>query len=108
MTTIAAPIQNLNQRPLEDFPHLNRLQLAHPVTSTKQFTINLVIRADHYWDVIEDYIIKGSGPTAMGSKLGYLLTGPVGTTTPRNTTANIIHVTTQPIPDPDLQRFWTV
>ena len=106
--TIAAPIQNLSKKRLTDFPYLKGLQLAHPVTSTEQFTINLLIGADHYWDVVEDYIIKGNGPTAMESKLGYLLSGPVGATTPRNTTTNILHVASQPIPDPDLQRFWTV
>ena len=79
MPTIAAPIQNLNKRPLKDFPHFKGLQLAHTITSIKQFTINLLIRADYYWDVVEDHIIQGSGPTAMGSKLGYLLSGSVGT-----------------------------
>ena len=73
--TIAAPIQNLNKKTLDlaDFPHLSGLHLAQPVTSTKQLTINLLIGADHYWDVIEDHIIKGKGPTAMQLKLGYLL-----------------------------------
>ena len=96
MPTIAAPIQNLNKKPLKDFPHLKGLKLAHPVTSTEQFTINLLIGADHYWDVVGNHIIKGNGPTAMGSKLGYLLSGPLGEATPRNTTANILHVATQP------------
>ena len=68
----------------------------------------MLIGADHYWDVVEDHIVKGNGPTAMGSKLGYLLSGPMGEATPRNTTANILHIATQPTPDPDLQRFWTV
>ena len=98
------------QEATQRFPHLKGLQLAHPVTSTKQFTINLLIEEDCYWDVVdlEDHIIKGNGPTAMGSKLGYVLSGPAGTATPRNTTANILHVATQLTSDPDLQRFWTV
>ena len=106
--TIAAPLQNRSKKPLTNFPHLKGLHLAHPVTSTEQFVINLLIGADHYWDVVEDHIIKGNGPTAMGSKLGYFLSGPMGTTTQENTTANILHVATTPIPDPDLQRFWSV
>ena len=44
----------------------------------------------------------------MGLKLGYLLSGPLRTATPRNTTASILHVATQPTPDSDLQRFWSV
>ena len=41
--TIAAPIQNLNKKPLKDIPYLKGLKLAHPVTSTEQFTINLLL-----------------------------------------------------------------
>ena len=43
----------------------------------------------------------------MGLKLWYLLSGTVGAAIPKNTTTNILHVATQPIPHPDLQRFWT-
>ena len=56
---------------------------------------------------MEDQIVRGNGPTAMKSKLGYLLSGPLGMTTPKNT-SNILQVATQPIPDLDLQHFWTV
>ena len=100
--------QNLNKKPLANFPHLKGLHLAHPVTSTEQFNITLLIGADHYWDVVEDHIVRSNGPTAMRSKLGYLLSGPLGAATPANMTANILHVATQPTPDPDLQRFWSV
>ena len=44
----------------------------------------------------------------MGSKLGYLYSGLMGTITLQNTTTNILQVATKPIPDPDLQRFWSV
>ena len=57
LPTTVAPIQNLNKKPLKDL-HFKGLQLAHPVTCTEQFTINLLIVEDHYWDVVEDYIIK--------------------------------------------------
>ena len=44
----------------------------------------------------------------MGSKLGYLLSGPMVAATPSNTTVGILHIATQPTPDPELQSFWTV
>ena len=47
------------------------LKLAHPVTDDEQFTITLLIGADHYWDVVEDKIIRGCGPAA--AKLSALL-----------------------------------
>ena len=37
----------------------------------------MLIGVDHYWDIVEDDIIRGNGPTAMSYKLGYLLSGPL-------------------------------
>ena len=96
--TIAAPLQNLNKRALTDFPYLKGLHLAHPVVDWRRSLL----------DVVEDHIIRGNGPTAMGSKLGYLLSGPLGTTNPTNTTANVMPVATQYTPNLDLQQFWSV
>ncbi|KAH3841251.1 hypothetical protein DPMN_114710 [Dreissena polymorpha] len=39
--------------------------------------IAVLIGADHYWDLVEDTVIRGNGPTAVKSKLGYLLSGLV-------------------------------
>ena len=58
-------------------PHLRDFKLAHPVTSDKNFTILLLIGTDHYWSFVEAHIIRGKGPTAQQSKLGYLLSGPL-------------------------------
>ena len=41
------------------------------------FFITLLIGADHYWEIVEDHVIRSNGPTAVGSKLGYLLSGPL-------------------------------
>ena len=41
------------------------------------FEITVLIGADYYWQFIEDKIIRGDGPTAVKSKLGYLLSGPL-------------------------------
>jgi hypothetical protein len=30
----------------------------------------------NYWSIVEDKIVRGNGPTAVASKLGYLLSGP--------------------------------
>ena len=53
------------------------LPLAHPVTTDESFKISLFIGVDHYWHIVEDNIARGNGPTAMASKLGYLLSGPL-------------------------------
>ena len=77
--TIAAPILNVRQSSLADLPYLSGLRLANPVSSSDQFTVSLLIGADHYWEIVEDHIVRGSGPMAMRSKLGYLLSGPMKT-----------------------------
>ena len=106
--TIAAPIHNVNQNSISNLPYLAELRLAHPVSSSEQSTISLLIGADHYWDVVEDHIVRGNGPTAMRSKLGYLLSGPMSVVTPQsNSTA--FHVSAQqPTSEPDLQQFWSM
>ncbi|CAB4008040.1 Hypothetical predicted protein [Paramuricea clavata] len=75
--TIAAPLQSFTTIDLHSLPDLKGLTFAHPITNEHTFDIDLLIGADHYWNVVEDEIIKGSGPTAAKSKIGYLLSGPI-------------------------------
>jgi len=78
---IAAPVQNFVNSTLRTLPHLWDLKLAHPVGSAEKFHISLLIGVDHYWDIVGNYIVRGrdTGPSAMESKLGYLLSGPLPT-----------------------------
>ena len=76
--TIAIPLQNVMQTHIAPLLHLQGISLPHPVTRpTTNFKISLLIGADHYWDIVEDHIIRGNGPTAMNSNIGYLLSGPL-------------------------------
>ena len=70
-----------------NLPHLRDLKLAHPVTSDDQFQISLLIGADHYWDIVENDI-RGPGPNAAKSKMGYLLSGPVANLPSNSSTIN--------------------
>jgi len=65
--SIAAPIQTIPQA--TDLPYLHDLSLAHPVMSTDNFKILLLIGANHYWDIAEEHIACGNGPTAMSSSV---------------------------------------
>lgn len=69
-----------DHRRIRDLPRLKGLKLADPITSDDQFKITLLI--DHYWDIVEDKIIRGAGPTAAKLKIGYLLSGPTATRRP--------------------------
>ena len=89
-------------------PYLRELPLAHPVTNHENFEISLLVGADHYWDIVEDRIIRGNGPTAMQSKIGYLLSGPLPSTHSANEAANFLIFSTSPLQEVDLQRFWSL
>jgi len=64
----------------------------------------LLVGADHYWDIVGDHVIRGNGPTAVDSKLGYLLSGPI-LQTPQSTTTNVMMIMNLN-DDFDLERFW--
>lgn len=72
---------------------VDRLRLAHPVTDEHSFDIDLLIGADHYWNIVEYQVVKGPGPTAANSKIAYLLSGPApGTNQSSTLNASILHV----------------
>ena len=105
--TIAAPIHNTTDYTINRLPYLKRLQLAHPVTVREQFEVTLLIGADHYWEVVEDHVVRGPGPTAVKSKLDYLLSGPLvlPKTYCKQLVATVLHVFEQLVQDTEL--FWT-
>jgi len=96
---IATPLRNTVTVNVTQLPHLHDLPLAYPITQDDSFTISLLIGTDYYWDLVEDHIIRGSGPS---SKLGYLLSGPLPTGYTLTTHTSALHVTT----NCDLRQFW--
>ena len=106
--TIAAPIHTVDQKSIISLPYLNGLPLAHPISSAEQFSITLLIGADQYWNIVEDHVIRGNGPTAVRSKVGYLFSGPLDTPTQGKIVTNTFHVAAQPTPTPNLEQFWNV
>jgi len=67
------------------------------------------VGADHYWDIVGDVIIGGDGPTAVESKVGYLLSGPAPVTTGQflTTCDSVRMLTVLPI-EFSLERFWNI
>lgn len=71
------------------FPHLKCLELADDVTEENSDSIDILIGSDQYWNIVTGEIVHGdSGPTAISSKLGWLLSGPCGETSTTNTTVS--------------------
>ena len=60
---------------LQDHPHLQEFELVDSAESPD--SIDVLIGSDHYWDFVTGKTIRGDfGPTAVRSKLGWLLSGP--------------------------------
>ena len=109
--SIAAPIQNSISASVYDMPHIQHLKLAQPVTSEQNFTISILIGADYYWNFVQDGIVRGDGPTAQQSKLGYLLSGPLPNILSSTSSALLQITSTMPSEDPllpNLEKFWSV
>ena len=77
-----------------------------------QDTIYVLVGSDFYWDIVIGDIVSGDGPTAISSKLGWLLSGPVkGATTDNYVVSNLIVSGELPMRETDevteiMQRFW--
>ena len=62
---------------VEKYPHLEGLDLADDYNESSG-TIDILIGSDYYWNIIEGETKRGtSGPIAVDSKLGWVLSGPV-------------------------------
>ena len=105
---IAAPLHDFAAIEVHSLPHFKGLTFAHPITNEHTFEINLLIGSDHYWYVVEDEVIKGLGPTAVKSKIGYLLSGPNPTVRQTSTlSTTILHAMMGSAEDEfEFRRFW--
>lgn len=56
-------------------PHLKGLRLAHPVSERSLFDIDILIGADFYWNIVGNQVIQGQGPSAVNSRIGFLVSG---------------------------------
>ena len=86
---IAVLLKNITNKGVTQLPYPKGLPLIHPVTADENFRISLLIGLNHSWDIAEDDIIRGDGPTAVASKLGYLLSGILPVAQSFNGTTNI-------------------
>lgn len=62
---IVDPLSDPYRTDLLKLPHLKNLLLAHPVSKNSIFSVDILIGADFYWDIVGDQVIRGPGPTAV-------------------------------------------
>ena len=91
--------------------HIIGLQLADPTCSTSvSLPVDVLIGADVYWKIVTNKLRRGPhGPTAIFTKLGWVLSGPSDSVEPYHRSTNlvthILHVQ-EPTLDSQLQAFW--
>ena len=100
---------------LSDYPHLEDLELADPLDSESQVEpVDILIGSDMYWEIVNgDVIRENTGPIAVSSKFGWVISGPVkGSHVNVASVANLVinaPELSQSNHDPiisELRRFW--
>ena len=62
----------------ENYRHLVDLDLADCACEDDKLSVDILVGSDNYWKLVTGEIISGdSGPTAIKTRLGWVLTGPV-------------------------------
>ncbi|XP_063426809.1 uncharacterized protein LOC134710384 [Mytilus trossulus] len=106
---IATPLHNHIRNIDTQNGYLRGLKLAHTMTQQDLFDISLLVGADHYWDIVVDHIVRGNGPTAVKSKIGYLLSGPTYSTKTNTSKTNMFNVLiSHKDEEYNLERFWNL
>ena len=90
---ISQPLRNLPFSYVKKLPYLQDIRLTHAVSNNQEFDISLLIGADFYWSIVQETVIRGPGPTAVKSKLGYLLSGPLYNCV-TSMTSSVLHLST--------------
>jgi hypothetical protein len=76
---------------VESYSHLQHLQLADDGDLVSVPEIDILVGADFYWHIVTGNVVRGeSGPVAMETKLGYVLSGPVHDDGSNDASTNLI------------------
>ena len=64
------------------YRHLNGIHLADYSTGAEPAEVDILIGSDQYWRIVKGEVRRGeSGPTALHTKLGWVLSGPTESST---------------------------
>ena len=94
-------------------PHLAGLELADWADQGSGLEVDILIGSNYYWDLVTGAVSKSTdGPTAIQTKLGWVLLGPIAIGGSNQcsmnlVTTHVLRVDTQPDPLNDqLRAFW--
>ena len=75
----------------EHYEYFTKLDLADHSSDAEQIEVDMLIGCDHYWKLVTGKVIsKGEGPTALHTRLGWVLSGPVQGVLSQNTACNLL------------------
>ena len=90
-------------------PHLKGLELADWADKGSTLEVDILIGSDNYWDLVTGAVSKSTGgPTAIHTKLGWVLSGPVTVGNSNQCSMNLVTTHTLRV-DPltgQLRAFW--
>ena len=67
----------------------------------------VLIGADYVWSVVQDRVVRGNGSTAVESKIGYLLSGPINGCNKKSPSTSMMNImTSHSGEEVDLEIFW--
>ena len=77
---ICDPVRTCSINPASGaYEHLTGLKLADSEINGGDVEIDLLIGSDFYWKMVTGRVVRGdNGPTAIETRLGWVLSGPVG------------------------------
>ena len=97
----------------ESYEHLADLELADSADTQDLLEVDVLIGSDWYWSLITGKVIRGrTGPIAIDSKVGWILSGPSGKQTSVNLTFTPTHILridaykAEPSLEDQLKQFW--
>ena len=106
---MSQPINDSSQ----NYEHLADLELADSADSHDLLEVDVLIGSDWYWSLITGRVIRGeTGPIAIDSKVGWILSGPAGEQTTVNLTITPTHILkidvykAEPSLEDQLKQFW--
>lgn len=71
--------------------HLASLELADYSESDQSLEVDILVGSDYYWDLVTGGVSRGSsGPTAIHTKLGWVLSGPTCSKEPGRCSVNLV------------------
>ena len=86
--SVAVPFKSTYSR---DFAISERFETCIPCD--RRSSVQVLIGADHYCSFVQNRVVRGNGPKAMRSKLGYPLSGPLPLSSADDTTVNYMLIT---------------